>query len=112
MEIKLRENKNITILDITGEIDLQHANELRNMIKDLSDKGKINILINFKNAPYIDSSGIGVLVSKLNFLRKLKGDLKIMNLNDNVKRVFEFSKLDTLFQIFSNEENAIKTWQS
>ena len=110
METAIRENGDIVIIDINGEIDLYHANDLRQQIKEFQETGKVKIIVNLKETPYIDSSGIGVLTSNLRALQKSGGDLKICHLQDPVQKIFEFSKLNTLFQIFETEEDAVNSW--
>lgn len=112
LELNIRDVEEITIIDIKGELDLQHANDLRAEIKELINKGRLNILINLDETNYMDSSGIGVLVSSLTTLQKKKGILKIVNVKEAVKKVFEFSRLDLVFKIFNSEEEALSNWAS
>ncbi|HBE04018.1 MAG: anti-anti-sigma factor [Spirochaetes bacterium GWF1_41_5] len=107
MEIKTREREGIIIFDITGEIDLYNAPEIKDSIKKQIDQGHKKIIINLENVSYIDSSGIGALISSLSNLKKIGGGLKIINVYDSVKKVFELTKLTSFFQIFNNEDEAV-----
>jgi len=107
MEINRRENNNIVILDINGEIDLYNAPDIKDTIKELIDEEKRQIIINLEKVSYIDSSGIGVLISSLSNLKKVGGALKIINVYASVKKVFELTKLTSFFDIFDSEDEAL-----
>ncbi len=110
MEISSRSNGDIVILDISGEIDLYNAPEIKDIIGSLIDQKKYNVIINLKEVTYIDSSGIGALISSLSNLKKYQGGLKIINVFASVKKVFELTKLTSFFDIHESEEEAIKAF--
>ncbi len=110
MEITTREAENIIILDIDGEIDLYNAPTLKDIIKKNIETQNYNIIINLDKVSYIDSSGIGALISSLSNLKKYQGGLKIINVTGSVKKVFELTKLTSFFEIYENEEDAIKSF--
>lgn len=97
MEISQREKDGITILDIQGEIDLYNAPEIKDIIQKLIESQKYNVIINLEKVSYIDSSGIGALISSLSNLKKYQGGLKIINVYASVKKVFELTKLTSFF---------------
>ena len=106
MEIFEKEKNNIVVLSIKGEIDLYNALDIKNKINDLINAKKLNIVINLNDVSYIDSSGIGALISSLANLKKYQGQMKICNVHSSVQKVFELTKLTSFFQIFDNEELA------
>ena len=107
MEISQREKDGITILDIQGEIDLYNAPEIKDIIQKLIEAQKYNVIINLEKVSYIDSSGIGALISSLSNLKKYQGGLKIINVYASVKKVFEFTKLTSFFEIYESEGEAL-----
>jgi anti-sigma B factor antagonist len=107
MEITQRENGGIVIMDIQGEIDLYNAPEIKDNIQKLIEAQKYNIIINLEKVSYIDSSGIGALISSLSNLKKYQGGLKIINVYASVKKVFELTKLTSFFEIYDSEEEAL-----
>jgi len=107
MEINQREKNDIIILDITGEIDLYNAPEIKDIINTLIEKQKYNVIINLEKVTYIDSSGIGALISSLSNLKKYQGGLKIINVFASVRKVFELTKLTSFFEIFDSEDEAV-----
>ncbi|HOJ50793.1 MAG TPA: STAS domain-containing protein [Spirochaetota bacterium] len=110
MEINQRTANDVVILDINGEIDLYNAPDIKDTIKNLIDSGKRQVIINLEKVSYIDSSGIGVLISSLSNLKKVGGALKIINVYASVKKVFELTKLTSFFEIYDSEEEALKTF--
>ncbi len=107
MDISQREKDSIVVLDIQGEIDLYNAPEIKDTIQKLIDAQKYNIIINLEKVSYIDSSGIGALISSLSNLKKYQGGLKIINVYASVKKVFELTKLTSFFEIYDTEEEAL-----
>ena len=107
MEISQREKDAITILDIQGEIDLYNAPEIKDIIQKLIEAQKYNVIINLEKVSYIDSSGIGALISSLSNLKKYQGGLKIINVYASVKKVFELTKLTSFFEIYESDGEAL-----
>ena len=107
MEISQREKDGITILDIQGEIDLYNAPEIKDIIQKLIEAQKYNVIINLEKVSYIDSSGIGALISSMSNLKKYQGGLKIINVYASVKKVFELTKLTSFFEIYESEGEAL-----
>jgi anti-sigma B factor antagonist len=111
MEINRRESGEIIIFDINGEIDLYNAPEIKDKIKDEMNKNKVNIIINLDKVSYIDSSGIGVLISSLSNLKKVGGALKLINVYASVRKVFELTKLTSFFDIYDSEADALAAFK-
>lgn len=111
MEINRREVESVTVLDISGEIDLYNAPEIKDIIAKLIEEQKYNVIINLEKVSYIDSSGIGALISSLSNLKKYQGSLKIINVYASVKKVFELTKLTSFFEIYDSEEQAFASFQ-
>ena len=110
MDITTRSKDEIVILDISGEIDLYNAPEIKEIISKLIDEKKYNVIINLEEVSYIDSSGIGALISSLSNLKKYQGGLKIIHVFASVRKVFELTKLTSFFEIFDSEEEAINSF--
>ncbi len=110
MDIMSRTKGDAVILDIVGEIDLYNAPEIKDIVNNLIEERKYNVVINLEKVSYIDSSGIGVLISSLSNLRKYQGGLKIINVFASVKKVFELTKLTSFFEIYDSEDEAINSF--
>lgn len=101
----------VTIVDITGRIQLgQESAAVRNIVGDLLSKGNKKILLNLAGVDYIDSSGLGALVSAFATVRKQGGQLKLLNLTDKVSDIMEVTKLYTVFDIANDEALAVKSF--
>jgi anti-sigma B factor antagonist len=110
MDINSRSIDSITVLDISGEIDLYNAPEIKDIINKLIEEKKYNVIINLEQVSYIDSSGIGALISSLSNLKKYQGGLKIINVFASVRKVFELTKLTSFFEIYDSEDEAVNSF--
>ena len=110
MDIKEKEQNGVVVLDIAGEIDLYNAPNIKSFILKKIEIQKVNVVINMQEVSYIDSSGIGALISSLSNLKKYQGSLKITNIHDSVKKVFELTKLTSFFEIYANVDAALKSY--
>lgn len=113
LNITERRNGLITILDLDGKIQLgEDSAELHKELRFLVEKGEKKILLNLAKVSYIDSSGLGELVSGYSTLLKSEGELKLFNLSDKVHGLMTLTKLLTIFDIYENEAEAIDSFTS
>lgn len=107
----IRQVGGVTIADISGRIQLgEESAALRHLVCDLLSNGHKKILFNLSEVSYIDSSGLGHLVSAFTSVRKQGGDLKLLNLTKNVHNVMQLTRLYTVFETMDNEATAIKSF--
>ena len=97
----------VTIVRIDGQLIVGNRQELKTLIQDGLDRDERTVLIDCSQTGYIDSSGLGVLVSLAKRVRELGGELRIAGLNDDLRSLFELTKLDSLFQISPTAEEAL-----
>jgi len=101
----------ITIVDCSGRITLGEGSVvLKDAIRDLLSKGQKRILLNLGDVNYIDSSGIGELVSAFTTVRNQGGDLKLLNLTKKVHDLLQITKLYTVFDVKDDEAAAVKAF--
>lgn len=101
----------VAVVDISGRIVLgEESAALRNVITDLLNSGQKKILLNLGDVNYIDSSGLGQLVSTFTTVRRQNGELKLFNLNNKVHDVLQITKLYTVFDISNDEATAVKSF--
>ena len=112
MDISTREKGKVLIFDVQGDLDAKSASVLKEKINEKITDGKSLILINLSAVPYMDSAGLGVLVSGLKNANRLSGDLRIWGLQDKVKSIFELTRLNKVFQIFEDELAAVSSYQN
>ena len=107
MEIETKEQEGVVVLSISGEIDLYNAPELKEAIQVLVEQKKNKIVVNLDRVSYVDSSGIGSLISSFSNLKKQEGSLRICNVVGSVRKVFELTKLTTFFDIDDTEADSV-----
>ena len=108
MKIDSREIDGAVILDLNGRLVLGEDTILmREQIRALISKGQKKILLNLQAVPYIDSSGLGELVSAFTAARKEGGDLKLLNLTRKVHGLLQITKLYTVFEVYDDEAVAL-----
>src|SRR5712671_7051320 len=106
-----RQVDGITVLDLSGRITLGEGSVvLRDTIREVLGKGEKKILLNLGDVTYIDSSGIGELVSAFTAVRKEGGELKLLNLTKKVHDLLQITKLYTVFDIKDDEAAAISAF--
>jgi anti-sigma B factor antagonist len=111
LKVKERQSDSISILDFSGRIVLGKETALmRDSILDLVARGRKNIVLNLADVPYIDSTGIGELVSALKAVRHAGGDVKLLNLTRKVHNMVEVVRLGTFFELFEDEAAAVKSF--
>ena len=108
MQISARESEGSVILDVSGDIDLAHSPAMRKMLLlEIKDKRTPKVFLNFKNVRYIDSSGIASLVEGLKASRDQGSRMILYGLSPTVREVMEQSRLQRMFEIYDNEEQAL-----
>ena len=111
MTITTREVSHVTIVDVNGRITLgDETGQLRDIIRALIAEGKKKIVLNLAQVDYIDSSGVGELVSSYTAVRNAGGDLKLLSLTKKVQDVLNVTKLYTVFDIKEDEFTAVKSF--
>jgi anti-sigma B factor antagonist len=111
MKIKTRQVDGITIMDCSGRITLGEGSvTLRDSVRDLLSKGSKKILLNLGDVTYIDSSGIGELVSAFTTVKNQGGDLKLLNLTKKVHDLLQITKLYTVFDVKDDEASAVASF--
>jgi anti-sigma B factor antagonist len=111
MKASSRRVDGVTILDLSGRITLGEGSVvLRDQIRELIGKGEKKILLNLGDVTYIDSSGIGELVSAFTTVRNQGGELKLLNLTKKVHDLLQITKLYTVFDVKDDEASAIKAF--
>ena len=111
MKASTRQVDGVTIVDLSGRITLGEGSVvLRDTVKDLLGKGQKKILLNLGDVSYIDSSGIGELVSAYTSVRNQGGELKLLHLTKKVHDLLQITKLYTVFDVKDDEAAAISAF--
>ena len=113
MSVKLttRQVGDVTVVDAVGRITLgEGASTFRDTIRDLASSGHKKILLNLGEVSYIDSSGIGEMVSGFTTVTNQGGIVKLLNLTKRVKDLLQITKLYTVFEVFDDEAAAVRSF--
>ena len=113
MSVKLNTRKvgDVTVVDVSGRITLgEGSSALRDTLRDLTASGNKKILLNLGEVSYIDSSGIGELVSGFTSVSNAGGTLKLLGLTKRVKDLLQITKLYTVFDVHEEEAHAIRSF--
>ncbi len=112
METKIRHVEGVTVLDLSGRITLGEASgKLRGAVQEALSAGSKKILLNLAEVNYIDSAGLGELVSAYTTVKNAGGDLKLLGLTKKVKDLLVITKLLTVFDVKETEKEAIASFQ-
>jgi len=111
MQLTTRQVGDVTVIDAAGRITLgEGSSAFRDTIRDLAAKGNKRILVNLADVSYIDSSGIGELVSAFTTITNQGGALKLLSLTKRVKDLLQITKLYTVFEVFDDETAAVRSY--
>jgi anti-sigma B factor antagonist len=112
LTIATREVDGVVVLDLSGRITLGEGSvQLRDAIRGLISKGEKNVLLNMGDVNYIDSSGLGELVSAFTTAKNQQADVKLLNLTKKVHDLLQLTKLYTVFDIKDDEASAIASFK-
>jgi anti-sigma B factor antagonist len=112
MEMKERESGDVAVLDLSGRITQGGGDlVLKDKLQSLLQQGKKNILLNLANVSYIDSAGLGALVSAHTTLSRQGGRVKLANITEKLQDLLSITKLYLVFDTFDSEEAAIQSYR-
>jgi len=111
IQVTSRQVEDVSVVDVAGRITLgEGASALRETIRGLVAKGQKKILLNLGEVSYIDSSGIGELVSGFTTVANNGGALKLLNLTKRVQDLLQITKLYTVFDVYDKEATAVASF--
>ena len=111
IKVSTRQIGDVTVLDVAGRITLgEGASTLRDTVRDLATQGKKNLIVNLGEVNYIDSSGIGELVSAFTSISNSGGRMKLLNLTKRIQDLLQITKLYTVFDVYDNEPTAVRSF--
>ena len=103
----------ITILQIEGDtLDASNATEFKNEINAILEQSQVKVLLDMQNLKFVDSSGLGAIISCLRKLKSVGGDLKLCQMSASVRALFELVRLHRIFDIFDSRDEGIARFKS
>ncbi|SYZ73606.1 hypothetical protein TRIP_C30043 [Candidatus Zixiibacteriota bacterium] len=112
MDIQRTDAGNVIIINLSGRMDLNNGNRLKDEVKSILITGKTSIHLNLKNVEFVNSSGLGALVSIMKEVRIHRGRLTLSDMADYVREIFDITQLSHIFEIFPTEEDAMHSYQA
>ena len=110
MELSTQYVDNVTILKLNGRFDSHTVPPIRNFLEEATRQEPAHIVVNLESVHFIDSSALSTLVACMKRARQLNGDLRLCNLQQPVRMIFELTRLDRAFEILAGETAAIQTF--
>ncbi|MBK8249425.1 MAG: STAS domain-containing protein [Gemmatimonadetes bacterium] len=110
MSFTIKKHGEVCVVDVDGQLIVGNRQELKQKVLDELERGERRFLVDFSQTGYIDSSGLGVLVSLSKKVRESGGQFRLSSLNDDLRTLFELTKLDTLFQIAPSRDSGLASF--
>ncbi len=112
MEVKVTKANKVAVLSPQGELDLSSSRALEKAIGEEMAKGRKDIVVDFNGVPFIDTSGIGTLITSLICLKDKRGNLKLSSLEPQVRKTLQMAGLTKIFEIYKTKEEALRSFQA
>ena len=113
MKVQTREQSGFTFLDLQGKLmGGPDADSFRNLIHGLIEEGKKKFIVNLSAVKWVNSTGVGILITGYTTLRRAGGDLKLLNVSDKIQSILYVTKLNLIFECFDNEEEAMRSFET
>ena len=111
MKIKEREVDGVTILEVSGKIMGGPDSELLNRTrKSLIHQGKSRVVVDLAKVPWVNSTGLGILISGYTTLKRNEGEMKLLNVSDRIESIFMVTKLHSVFETYKSEDEAVQSF--
>ena len=110
MEIAEKRIEDVDVLKLTGRLDASSAKNLKGRVASLVKENRVKLIVDMAGVDFIDSSGLGSLVSSLRAVNEKDGDVKVTALQKQVRSIFELTRLHRIFGIFDDVEAAMKSF--
>ena len=111
MKYRIRERDGITIIDLSGKVmGGSDAEVFKDCIYDLLEEDRKKIIVNLAKVTWINSSGVGILITGYTTMRKKNGDLKLLNVSEKIKSILYVTKLNLIFECFEDEDEAVASY--
>jgi anti-sigma B factor antagonist len=107
---QIKDASGVAVLQVEGQLVVGNRQELKDLVQAAVERGDRRVLIDFSRTGYIDSSGLGALVSISKKIREAGGELRLSGLNEDLRSLFELTKLDTLFAIAETPKQALASF--
>jgi anti-sigma B factor antagonist len=111
MDITVKQHGNVNVLILKGKLDLANSSDLKEAVKSLLEQDKNRMHFNMTGVDFINSSGLGALVSMMKEIRVNRGRLTLSDLAPYVSEIFEITQLSNVFEIYGSEKDAVESFE-
>ena len=111
MKVNKKQIGKVLVLEIEGVMDAEHSSQIKKSFSQVQEEGEKNIVLDLNKVSFIDSTGLGILISLMRHLNEQEGRLQLSGLQDEVKSIFEITRLFRVFEISQSVEQAIQEIQ-
>lgn len=110
MDIEVSQTGGVTLVVPKGDLDMGTADQMKRMLTDLIEKGQAKLVMDLTGVAYVDSSGLGALVAAMKQARAAGGNLKLCGLQEDVRSIFEMTRLIKVMAVHSDRQEAVASW--
>ena len=112
MKVKRREDGDVVILEVSGKVmGGPDSDAFKSVIQGLIDEGTKKLLVDLSDVPFMNSSGVGILISAYTSMRNADAQMKFLNINERVKSILMVTKLLTVFESYYSEADALASFR-
>jgi len=111
MKIKTRESQQVTIIEMSGKLmGGTDADVFRDLIHEIIEEGKRRVLVDLAGVKWVNSTGVGILITGYTTMRRNRGDMKLLNVSNKIQSILYVTKLNLIFECFENEDEAVTSF--
>jgi len=111
MKIKTRESQQVTIIEMSGKLmGGTDADVFRDLIHEIIEEGKRRVLVDLAGVKWVNSTGVGILITGYTTMRRNRGDMKLLNVSNKIQSILYVTKLNLIFECFDNEDEAVTSF--
>ena len=110
MDIQVTQTGGVTLVVPTGDLDMGTADQMKRTLSDLIEKGQSKLVMDLTGVAYVDSSGLGALVAAMKQARAVGGNLKLCGLQEDVRSIFEMTRLIKVMAVHADRQTAVASW--
>jgi len=110
MEIEVTQTGGVTLVVPKGDLDMGTADQMKRTLTELVEKGQSKLVMDLTGVAYVDSSGLGALVAAMKQARAVGGNLKLCGLQEDVRSIFEMTRLIKVMAVHSDRQEAVASW--
>ena len=110
MDIQVTQTGGVTLVVPKGDLDMGTADQMKRTLSDLIEKGQSKLVMDLTGVAYVDSSGLGALVAAMKQARAVGGNLKLCGLQEDVRSIFEMTRLIKVMSVHATRQEAVASW--